>query len=164
VPPPPAPVGFQQPATPGMFGQYQLGGYGNRVGAWFIDAIVSFLPMYIGIVITAATDSAAGAVLIILGIFVPFFYYPLTMMRPAERNGQTLGKQALNIRVIRDNGQPFDFGSALLREFVIKYLLFGVVGGFFFAIPWLIDYLWPLWDEQNRALHDMLAQTHVVKA
>ena len=47
---------------------------------------------------------------------------------------------------------------------MIKYLLFGVVGGFFLAIPTLLDYLWPLWDEQNRALHDMLASSRVVQA
>jgi uncharacterized RDD family membrane protein YckC len=27
----------------------------------------------------------------------------------------------------------------------------------------LLDYLWPLWDRENRALHDMIARTHVVR-
>ena len=26
----------------------------------------------------------------------------------------------------------------------------------------LIDYLWPLWDGENRCLHDMVVSTHVV--
>ena len=47
---------------------------------------------------------------------------------------------------------------------MIKQLLFGFVGGFFFSIPTIVDYLWPLWDDQNRALHDMLRQDHVVSA
>jgi len=28
----------------------------------------------------------------------------------------------------------------------------------------LVDGLWPLWDAQNRAIHDMLAATRVVRA
>ena len=53
--------------------------------------------------------------------------------------------------------------SALMREFVIKGLLFGTVGGWFLGIPTLLDYLWPLWDDENRCLHDMVAKTHVVR-
>jgi uncharacterized RDD family membrane protein YckC len=56
------------------------------------------------------------------------------------------------------------YGWALLREFVVRALLFGVLGTFFFSIPILLDYLWPLWDESNRALHDMIVSTHVVRA
>jgi uncharacterized RDD family membrane protein YckC len=29
-------------------------------------------------------------------------------------------------------------------------------------IYYLLDYLWPLWERENRALHDLLARTHVV--
>ena len=36
------------------------------------------------------------------------------------------------------------------------------IGGFFF-IPTLLDWLWPLWDDENRALHDMLVSSHVVR-
>jgi hypothetical protein len=32
-----------------------------------------------------------------------------------------------------------------------------------FFLYWLIDYLWPLLDEQHMALHDMIAGTHVVR-
>lgn len=28
----------------------------------------------------------------------------------------------------------------------------------------LLNYLWPLWDKENRALHDMAASTRVVRA
>jgi hypothetical protein len=55
------------------------------------------------------------------------------------------------------------FGWALLRQFVVIYLLFQVVGGIAFGLPWLIDALWPLWDRENRALHDMIVKSHVVR-
>jgi hypothetical protein len=28
----------------------------------------------------------------------------------------------------------------------------------------LLDVLWPLWDDQDRALHDMVVSTHVIRA
>ena len=52
--------------------------------------------------------------------------------------------------------------SVFLQQ--VPWLLFGFVGGFFFSIPTLVDYLWPLWDDENRCLHDMVVSTHVVKA
>ncbi|MGH3995362.1 MAG: RDD family protein, partial [Pseudonocardiaceae bacterium] len=92
------------------------------------------------------------------------FYAPLLMARQGERNGQTWGKQIVGIRAVRDNGQPFELGFGFLREFVVKNLLFVGVGGFFLYIPTIVDWLWPLWDDQNRCLHDMVVSTHVVRA
>jgi uncharacterized RDD family membrane protein YckC len=122
-----------------------------------------------GVIVLIATDGGAGGVvLVVLGglayLVVAFLYAPYFMQRHGEHNGQTLGKQWVNIRAVRDTGEPFGWGYALLREFVVKQLLFGTVGSLFFSIPTLLDYLWPLWDDQNRALHDMVASTHVVRA
>ena len=45
----------------------------------------------------------------------------------AKTNGKTLGRMAIGIRVVRANGKPIDFGYAMLREVVVKWLLFNVV-------------------------------------
>jgi uncharacterized RDD family membrane protein YckC len=112
------------------------------------------------------TAAAIGAIIlwVILISAVLLFYAPLLMMRQGEHNGQTLGKQMLGIRVVRDNGAPMSFGWAALREVVIKGLAVGIASSIIPLLPWLLDNLWPLWDDQNRALHDMAAQTHVVRA
>jgi uncharacterized RDD family membrane protein YckC len=119
------------------------------------------------IVIVAAGSDVGAAVVGIVGflayVLAALFYAPVLMARGGDNNGQTWGKQVLSIRVARDSGQPFDLGSGFLREFVVKNLLFATVGAFFFAIPTLLNLLWPLWDDQNRALHDMIVSTHVVK-
>ncbi len=86
------------------------------------------------------------------------------MMRGGEHNGQTPGKQIVGIRVVREGREPFGYGYALLRELVVKGLLIGTVGSLSLYIPVLLDYLWPLWDEENRALRDMVASTRVVEA
>jgi len=168
------PGGGQYPIAPPkpVWAGLPLARWGSRVGAQLLDGLVllvlSVVLLAPGIVLLAVDATAAGVVLIILGglgyVALYLFYAPYFMQRDGERNGQTLGKQWLGIRVVRDNGQPFDLGSGLLREFVVKQLLFAWVGGWFLGIPWLLDNLWPLWEDENRALHDMIVKTHVVRA
>ena len=87
-------------------------------------------------------------------------YAPVMM---ARTNGRTLGRMATNIRVVRASGQPITFGFAVLREVVIKWFLFGIAGAITGGIAPLLDVLWPLWDEQNRCLHDFIVNTRVVQ-
>jgi uncharacterized RDD family membrane protein YckC len=112
----------------------------------------------------AALIDGVITILLFITIVGPFIYGALTMKREGPNNGQTLGKQALGIRVVRDDGQPFTFGSAMMREIVIKGLLFSVAGNLTFGLAPLLNLLWPLWDETNQALHDKVATTHVVRA
>lgn len=151
-----------------MFGTVELATWWSRVGAALLDALFAFLPLLIAIPF-AASDSTglhavAGILVVVWLIWANFVYYPVFMARAGERNGQSLGKQIAGIRVIRDGGEQMNYGWALLRQFVVIYLLFGLLGSLFFSIPILLDYLWPLWDESNRALHDMIVSTHVVRA
>ncbi len=96
-----------------------------------------------------------------LAVFVAaLLYAPLIM---ARTNGRTLGKMATGCRVVRVDGRPVDFGWALLREAVVKGLGLGLVGGITGGIAYLVDFLWPLWDDENRALHDMVVSSRVVR-
>jgi uncharacterized RDD family membrane protein YckC len=99
---------------------------------------------------------------------VYMLYAVLLLSRRGEHNGQTLGKQRLGLRVIRNDGKPVDIRTALMREGVVKTLpgvigsvsaLVGVASTFFL----LLDYLWPLRDNENRAIHDLVAETHIVQ-
>jgi uncharacterized RDD family membrane protein YckC len=163
--------GWDQP-IPGAQGWEgrPLASWGSRVGATLIDWLILLVPVavLIALVVVVAYSSDIGAValgvLSGVGYLVALLLYaPLLMARQGSGNGQSWGKQIVGIRVVRDVGQPFDFGNAFLREFVIKGLLFGTVGSWFLGIPTLLDYLWPLWDDENRCLHDMVAKTHVVR-
>jgi uncharacterized RDD family membrane protein YckC len=121
------------------------------------------------IVVAVAAGSDTGAIVTgILGflayLVAALMYAPLLMAREGEANGQTWGKQALGIRVVRDNGEPMWFGAAALREIVVKGLLVTLASSIIPFIPWFLNYFWPLWDDQNRALHDMIVSTHVVQA
>ena len=142
----------------------ELSGWWRRVGAYLLDGIFTSIVIWVGAGLIVAGSEGVGVLLVLIGLAVGFLYFPLTMMREGENNGKSWGKQILGIRVSRDDGQSVNFGWALLRQFVVMYLLFQVVGGFLFGIPWLIDVLWPLWDSENRALHDMIVKSHVVRA
>jgi uncharacterized RDD family membrane protein YckC len=166
------PGGWEQPiARPQGWAGAPLVGWGSRVGATALDGLILLVPVIalIVLVVVVAAGSDVGAVVVAIVAFLSYvvaalFYAPVLMARAGPRNGQTWGKQIVGIRVTRDTGQPVDLGFGFLREFVIKALLFGTVGGFFLYIPTLLDWLWPLWDDQNRCLHDMVVSTHVVRA
>jgi uncharacterized RDD family membrane protein YckC len=114
-----------------------------------------------------ASDEA-GVVAVIVGLMLSFvaiaivalLYAPLMMSRT---NGKTLGRMALGIRVVRAKGQPITLGFAMLREVAVKALLFGIAGSLAFGLANLADVLWPLWDDENRALHDFVVDTRTVR-
>jgi uncharacterized RDD family membrane protein YckC len=166
------PGGWQQPIAqrPGWSGQ-PLASWGSRVAATLIDWLILVVPVVVLTIIVVAiatgSDTAAwvtGALGFLAFLVVAFIYAPVLMMREGEHNGQTWGKQALGIRVVRDNGEPMSFGWAALREIAVKGLAVSIASSIIPLIPWLLDNLWPLWDDENRALHDMVCSTHVVRA
>jgi uncharacterized RDD family membrane protein YckC len=166
------PGGWQDPiAQPGAgWHGRPLASWGSRVGATLIDAVILLVPVILLtiIVVGIAAGSDTGAVVTgLLGflayLVVAFLYAPLLMARDGARNGQTWGKQAVGVRVIRNTGEPIGFGFAALREIAVKGLAVGIASSILPLIPWLLDVCWPLWDDENRALHDMVVSTHVVE-
>ncbi len=168
----PAPQESARPGGP-------LAGWGARAGAYVIDALVLLVPVAILFVVivggaiglTGTDDDVAtgAAILAVLGWLLLFaiislLYAPLLMKRKGVHNGQTWGKQLVGIRAVRDNGEAWGFGSAAFREVLLKNLAVAVASSIIPIIPWFLNFFWPLWDDQNRALHDMAASSHVVKA
>jgi uncharacterized RDD family membrane protein YckC len=159
-------------------GRHVLAPWGRRAVAYVLDGIiVGVITTLIIVLITGAAGGVGflggdttgyGALLVgflfstLIATAVALLYAPLWMVRT---NGQTLGKQLLGIRVIRPDGKPIEFLYALVREVVVKTFLFAGLGGSItFGLVWLLDCLWPLWDDENRALHDMIVNSRVVKA
>ena len=68
--------------------------------------------------------------------------------------GQTPGKMALRIKVIRTDGSQITYGRAALRE---------VPGKFISGILLGIGYLMVAFDSQKQGLHDKIADTYVIK-
>jgi uncharacterized RDD family membrane protein YckC len=174
--PPPGAGGPPLAATSGaVAGRHTLAGWWSRAGALIIDGlIVGVGGVLLTIAITAPfsigffAGEDAGIISILVGLMLAvicvsiaaLFYAPWLM---ARTNGKTLGRMATGIRVVRANGQPITFGFAMLREVAVKTLLFGIAGSLTFGLAQLLDWLWPLWDEENRALHDFVVDTRVIQ-
>lgn len=136
-------------------------GFWIRLTAWSLDKIlVAILQILLGSLLYLAgsslvpaphADPAKTAELVWLftlalnGVYYVFFTGYL---------GQTPGKMALRIRVIRSNGRPIGYGRAFIRE---------IPGKFISAILFGIGYLMVAFDEQKQGLHDRLADTYVIK-
>ena len=151
----------------------EYAGWWSRVLASILDSLVAFGFIFVAalplaIVGYAALDEetlkrVSDYVSIPLVLAFLLLYYPLTMRRPDARNGQTWGKQACGIRVVREDGRPVDAQTAILREAAIKYLVFSVAALCALFVPTLVNYLWPLWDPRHQALHDKMVKTYVVR-
>jgi uncharacterized RDD family membrane protein YckC len=138
-----------------------LSGWWPRVGGYLIDVILLAIVAGViaGIVAAAAGGKAFQPVWYVLWLVMDIAYPALTMGRSGEHNGQTLGHQALGIRVIKIDGTPFTAGTAIVRQFLVLGLLMGIC-----FIVQIVNLLWPLWDEKNQALHDKIVNTLVVRA
>ena len=83
------------------------------------------------------------------------------MARKGRGNGQSAGKQLIGLRVVPEEGERLTLARAAFRELVLKLLVFGFIG-VWLVLPPILDYLWPLWNENDKALHDLLGRTSVV--
>lgn len=92
------------------------------------------------------------------GILIAYLVWWLITLGKA----QTPGKQIVDIRAVNYSGEPLGWGMMFVREFLVKGLLFGLLYALTLGILFLLDNLWPLWDENNQTLHDKVASTYIV--
>jgi uncharacterized RDD family membrane protein YckC len=142
-----------------------LAGWWTRGGALAIDLLIMVAIEFVLLLIVwtvggshQLTLSHAETLLFEVGLPVGILYAPLLLARRGEHNGQTVGKQAMGIRVIRDNGTALTFPTALVREALGRQLLSILTYGIYAPI----DYLWALRDPRTQALHDKIGRTLVV--
>ncbi len=152
-PPPPGQTGYGTPppgytmpppgyGAPAPAGMPPLAEWPARVGAAFIDALISG---FFQTVLRPINQGLAG--LVGLGIFLYFQYRQGT-------TGQTPGKQVLKIRLLREqDGQVVGFGTAVIRA------ILHIVD----ALPCLLGFLWPLWDAKKQTFADKIMKTVVIK-
>jgi uncharacterized RDD family membrane protein YckC len=151
-----------------------LSGWWPRAGAQIIDGlIVGAGALVLMVAVTAPfsigffAGDTLGFVAVLVGLLaailcvsIAALLYAPAML--ARTNGRTLGRMATGIRVVRADGKPIDFGFAMVREVAVKALLFGFLAAATGGLSFLADALWPLWDEENRALHDFVVDTRTI--
>jgi|HubBroStandDraft_1064217.scaffolds.fasta_scaffold38791_3 uncharacterized RDD family membrane protein YckC len=157
--------GYGMPGVPVGPGGAPLANYGQRLAGWLIDFVlllvvtaVILLPIHavrrVDTVRNTTTFHTNGVGIVIPAIIV--ILYGMFMCGSAR--GQTLGMMIAKTRVVDANtGGPIGPARALGRaafEYVLAIVIF---------IPWVVDMLFPLWDQRNQTLHDKVTNSVVVR-
>ena len=131
--------------------KYELAGLVNRFAAYVIDSLLmGLLTMLVFIIIGSAGHRLPVEMLKFIVTALPVAYYWYFWTR---RDGQTPGKFAVGIRVIRSDGAKLSDVDALMRAigYHISSMLFG------------LGFVWALFDKKNQTWHDKIARTYVVR-
>jgi uncharacterized RDD family membrane protein YckC len=148
-----------------------LAGRGARFGAGILDLIIlgvvgQLISLPFGPIVTTTTNSdgsirsisfsGGGVVAYLIELVIYLGYFTLLH---SKWEGQTVGKKALGIRLVREADRgPVSVGQALGRAAVMYFAWFlCVIGG-------LINLGWILWDPRRQALHCKVAKTLVINA
>jgi len=142
--------GIKLGAVKAKAGGRELVGFGPRLGAYLIDGLVLFifqLLFSLAAVGSSDPDAATGvqclSMLIVAAYYIGFW----------TSRGQTPGKMAMGIKIVKADGSPVTFGTALVRY----------IGYWISALVLLLGFLWVLWDADKQAWHDKIAGTYVVR-
>jgi uncharacterized RDD family membrane protein YckC len=168
--PPAPPPGYgqqpQQPSyspaadAPGTYMGRQLANWLQRVGAALIDYLIGGLPLIVvgilagSILGNGSNGTRAGAAGLLfwlawLGSLALSIYNRWVMQ---GRTGQSWGKKALNLRLVRmADGQPLGGLMCFVRDIV--HTLDGIC---------LIGYLFPLWDARRQTFSDKIMNSVVL--
>jgi uncharacterized RDD family membrane protein YckC len=153
---------------------------GSRFGAKFIDGLcwtVPFIPSYLSAWPTIISGARAGGHpsmgvigvwAILAGTGIAFYIGALLVLGLivvtavlVQRNGQTIGKKCMGIKIVRTDGSP----ATLARIFGLRYLittLLSLIPGLG-SLYVLVDILF-IFGKPQRCIHDYIADTIVVKA
>lgn len=139
-------------------------GFWVRLGAYMIDSVVVFAGLlivrFIMLIGTSVVDSSllSGRILFqyTLKDIVLYSVQVLYFILCTYYTGTTLGKRAMNLRVIHtDESRKLTFLNVLYRETVGRFLSSIILG---------IGYIMIGIDKEKRGLHDILCDTRVVYA
>lgn len=139
-------------------------GFWVRLAAYFLDnVIVFFMLLVVRLAMSGFLSVMRGTVLggnilfhYTLKDIVLYLGQVLYFILCTRYTGTTIGKKAMNLRVVNADGSPeLDFLTVAYRE---------TVGRFLCSLPMCIGYLVAGLDKEKRGIHDMLCDTRVVYA
>jgi uncharacterized RDD family membrane protein YckC len=151
----PPPTGYQAgPVMPGGYGygQTPYASWIARVGGYLLDALPAWVLLGIGA--TLAGHGGAGAGFGLVFYLASLGWIGYNRWYRAGTTGQSVGKQAINVRLIDEQtGRPIGGGMAFLRD----------LAHFVDAIICYVGFLFPLWDAKRQTLADKIMNTVVVR-
>ena len=133
-----------------VFIEYQPASVGDRILATLIDGVVAWCFVILLSVLISSLDVHVGTTISIL-LFTPYIFYHL--LSEIFMDGQSIGKRAMNIKVVKLDGSQPTLGSYLLR-----WLLRPVDVFFFGAVAMITISA----SQKGQRLGDIAAGTSVV--
>ena len=134
----------------------ELAGIGRRFGALFIDGLILSLPVTLIIVlgvVAVSSNSNFNPLWIQPGLLLVIALYVVYEALMLGSRGQTLGKMAMKIRVVRPDGTAISKGQAWGRSFMRQILA---------SCLSIFNYLPAFFTKERTCLHDLVANTRVV--
>ena len=137
-------------------------GFWIRVVATLVDAVVLtvlqvILSFLLGLVTSGFNGGMTEQGMVALSLVYSLFGTMLSMayyVTFTGHGGQTPGKMAVRVKVIRTDGADITYGRAFFRE---------VLGKFVSGVLLCIGYIMVAFDSQKQGLHDKIADTYVIK-
>lgn len=123
-------------------------GFWNRVAASIIDSIIIGLPL--GLLSFVIGINNEEGLTNLISILVNWLY---NVLQETSTSKATIGKKALGIEVVDINGEKLTFSRATGRLFG-KYISALILG---------IGFIMAGFTEKKQALHDIMANTLVIK-
>ncbi|CAM5462320.1 RDD family protein [Streptomyces canus] len=140
---------YGYPQQPGYGAQPPYANWGQRFLGLLVDMLVFVVP-YIVVVVGASTKVWALAIIGYLAVIGVAIWQ---LIREG-RTGQTLGKQAVGIRLVREiDGQPLGVGMAFVRR----------LAHFLDSLACYLGWLWPAWDAKRQTFADKVCSSIVIR-
>lgn len=128
----------------------------SRLGAYVIDGLI--MGAIYAVITTPIAfmdqDSSGAIVLGMVGNLALLAWVIYNNLYLLVKDGATVGKKALKIKVVKADGGDLTWGVAIMRE---------VVGKFVSGLTSSIGYIIAAFTSRKQALHDYIAKTVVVK-
>ncbi|MER5212294.1 RDD family protein [Streptomyces sp. NPDC002838] len=147
---PQAPAGYGYPQQPGYGGQPPYANWGQRFLGTLVDGLVIMIPY---ILVAIDISAQTGFLSLIGGLGV--IGVAIWMLIQEGRTGQTIGKKAVGIRLVRESdGQPLGVGMAFVRR----------LAHFLDSLPCYLGWLWPAWDAKRQTFADKVCSSIVIRS
>lgn len=138
--------------------EFETAGVGSRLLAKLLDLLIVFVALFLALLALAQfagdTGEAAAVIIVVVLLFSALFVYPA--VAEAFFSGRTLGKAALGLRVLTDEGAPIGFRHAVVRTLV------GLVD-FWFPPGGAVAVISVLVSPDDQRLGDLAAGTIVLR-
>jgi len=128
------------------------GTFGRRAAAKLIDGLVAIaIGLPVGCLLWLVLPRDVAPFALPVGFLAGTFGFAAYVIVSEARTGQTFGKRALGLRVVRETGARISLGQSVVRQLPLMLEVFWV------------DVLFALFTDKHQRAFELLSKTRVVR-